>query len=137
MAEHGGYRMPSNPAPVSGPGKFSGRTDGQTARALPDAGYGEQAEFQEMQGGAPMSDTSGVPAPDGGLMAGAPPLPTRFDAPTEMPDTSVTTPFEMGGGDGLDSLGRAKQYLPLIAPWVDRDDVPDEVRALYRYVRDA
>lgn len=135
MAEHGGYRMPSNPAPVSGPGKFSGRTDGQTARALPDAGYGEQAEFQEMQGGAPMSDTSGVPAPDGGLMAGAPPLPTGFAAEGD-PAGDVTLPASAAGYDPESNLAKAQKYVGLLSMFIDDDDVPDDVRMMYRMLRD-
>ena len=53
---HGGYRRPTNPAPVSGPGALSRRTDGMQPRAtLPDAKYGEQQAFQQAQGAAPMS----------------------------------------------------------------------------------
>lgn len=54
----GGYRQPSNPAPVSGPGQHSRRTDGQPAQRLPDAKYGEQQAFQQAQQGAPMSQAT-------------------------------------------------------------------------------
>lgn len=48
----GGYQRPSNPAPVSGPGAMSKRTDGgpvQKLRDLPDAQYGEAATFRDLQ----------------------------------------------------------------------------------------
>ena len=47
----GGYRQPSNPAPVSGPGALSARTDGgagnskQPIRRIPGQAYGEQREL--------------------------------------------------------------------------------------------
>jgi hypothetical protein len=53
MAEgRGGYRKPNSPAPVSGPGQLSRRTDGgpqQTTQPMTGMGYGENAEFTEMQ----------------------------------------------------------------------------------------
>src|SRR5690242_21948759 len=52
---HGGYREPANPAPVSGPGALSQRTDGQGKMQLPDAKYGEQSAFQDAQSSAPMA----------------------------------------------------------------------------------
>lgn len=135
MAEHGGYRKPSKPAAVSGPGKFASRTDGQPIRDLPDAAYGEQTEFREIQGGAPMSDTSGTPT--AGVLPGAPPLPTGFGEPTEFPDEAVDTPTTAGVVDPASSIQQAKKYLPLLARIADDPDSPDEVRALYQFVRDA
>lgn len=47
----GGPRRPTNPAPVSGPGAMSKRTDGgpaQKLRDLPDAQYGEAATYRDL-----------------------------------------------------------------------------------------
>ena len=54
MAQQGGYRQPSNPAPVSGPGALSKRTDGgpidglkpstQAPKYMPGLGYGKGGE---------------------------------------------------------------------------------------------
>lgn len=88
MAENGGYRQPSNPAMVSGPGALSQRTDGgpsQPMMDLPDAGYGEQADFQEIQAGAPMA---------------AQPPPVGLAAPTSMPQVPVTDGLPFGPGAG-------------------------------------
>ena len=44
MPRHGGYRTPSNPAPVSGPGSLSQRTDGgprQVQAEMSGMPYGE------------------------------------------------------------------------------------------------
>jgi len=54
----GGYRKPGNPAPVSGPGKLSRRTDGgpgskQAMREVPSNGqYGYRAETTAATAGA-------------------------------------------------------------------------------------
>lgn len=94
MAGKGGYQAPANPAPVSGPGELSERTDGQAPMALPDAKYGEQAEFQALQRAAPI-DASGI---------------TPLDAPTSAPMEPVT--------DG-NPLGPGATSVPLLSPTED------------------
>ncbi len=66
----------------SGPGPFSKRTDRQGAKKLPNAAYGEQKEFQNMQAGAPMAKTPTPQMPQINPMAGVVPL----TAPTQRPD---------------------------------------------------
>lgn len=103
---------PQNPAPVSGPGALSRRTDGgpaQKLRALPDAKYGEQATYQQDQRGAPLAQSQGAPA--------APPVNTRanavvpFSAPTQRPDEPVTAGAAMGPGPGPEALGISPQQV--------------------------
>ncbi len=83
MAEHGGYRRPSNPAPVSGPGALSQRTDGGVPQmdvsGLP---YGENGALNDVQGAAPM----------GRPPTGPPPMspPTPLGAPSQRPSEPVT-----------------------------------------------
>lgn len=100
----GGYRTPANPAQVSGPGELSQRTDGspQAKMQLPDAKYGEQKSYQEIQSGAPV----GAPA-SGGAPAGVPsmPPPTGLDAPSASPDEPVTAGASEGAGPGPEALG--------------------------------
>lgn len=87
----GGYQAPANPAPVSGPGALSQRTDGgpsQPRMQMPDAAYGEQAEFQALQGGAPMAMEGGP--------AGPPPM--GMGGPTMRPDEPVTAGVPIGPG---------------------------------------
>jgi len=145
---HGGYRKPEKPAAVSGPGKFSKRTDGkpgeQPVRAMTGGAYGEGQEMAELQGSAPMSDTQGAPAPGGG--GAPPPEVTPFGAETQRPDEPVTAGAPVGEGPGLEALGMGdpgpemamlKKYLPLLEPVVNRADVPDSVRQLYTFVRDS
>lgn len=106
----GGYRKPSNPAPVSGPGSLSRRTDSQPKRRLPDAGYGEQEAFQSAQSGAPMAGNEIGPsgsAPSAGMpIPGGPPVEvTPFGSPSGRPDEPITAGIDMGAGPGSASLG--------------------------------
>lgn len=150
-AGNGGYRRPANPAPVSGPGALSQRTDGgpgakAAAVKLPDAGYGEQKNFQEIQSGAPIAK--------GGVNASAPaPVPTQppppLDAPSGRPGEPVTNGAASGAGLGQESLGLfdpnnmaandvqyMMRYLPQLQYMVDMTpDAPRSTVALVRYLR--
>lgn len=102
MAEHGGYRRPSNPAAVSGPGAHSQRTDGRPQQMdLPDAKYGEAAQFRDIQQsaamGAPSAPSGGAPAPMQ--------TPTPLSEPSQMGDQPVTAGADAGAGPGSDVLG--------------------------------
>lgn len=108
MAGVGGYQAPANPAPVSGPGALSRRTDGrQPIMDLPDAGYGENTQFRADQAGAAMPQTQAPPSPSGGGGAPAPQPnpPTPLSAGSVMPDQSVTHGADSGPGPGTASLG--------------------------------
>jgi hypothetical protein len=145
---HGGYRRPANPAVVSGPGAHSKRTDGaQPKMDLPNAQYGENAAFQEMQSGAAMAQGSGASAPPAGDM-GAPMLPgglTGMGAPSEQPDVPVTAGAAAGAGPGMDALGQAippdkadatylKKYLPTFIAMAERDDTPPSMKTWVRNI---
>lgn len=111
MAEHGGYRKPTNPAPVSGPGQHAKRTDGrpgdaQSMSAAPDQPYGDATQQMNDQriapmGGAPqMPPPPNVPASD----AAGPQLPQYsggpLDAPSGRPHEPVTAGAALGPGPG-------------------------------------
>jgi len=83
---------------------------------LPNAKYGEQADFQSIQGGAPM----GSPASPTGATGGTPPeMPTGFSAPTQNPNEPVTAGASVGAGADQSALN-----LP-------KGDTPQEIRARY------
>lgn len=94
---------PTNPAPVSGPGRLARRTDGpaQPVRELPNAQYGEAAEYRTLQQGAPLARTPAV-----GASAGSPgpglPLPVGLAEGTQRPGEPVTAGSP--SGPGLSSL---------------------------------
>jgi hypothetical protein len=95
---HGGQRTPNNPAPVSGPGALSRRTDGgaatQPQMVAPGNGYGERKAMVEIQGGADMQGTR---------PAGPPPTP--LGAPSANPQEPVTAGAALGAGIGPQAAG--------------------------------
>jgi hypothetical protein len=127
----GGPRTPTNPAPVSGPGALSQRTDGgpgkQPLRTPTGLPYGEGQALTELQRGAPLaaSPGGGTPVPAG---ATGPALPvanvTPFNAPTQQPATPVTAGAAAGPGPGPEALNLPNQpsqdmqrlmaYLPVL-----------------------
>lgn len=97
----GGYRQPSNPAPVSGPGALSKRTDGgavegmtQPPMYMAGLGYGEGGNM-EQQSGAPMAgnDIPRTPAPMIGLTE-----------PTMRPEEPITAGIDFGPGPGIEAM---------------------------------
>lgn len=144
----GGYRRPSNPAPVSGPGALSKRTDGrQPTRALSDARYGEQQAFQAAQQAAPMAETPGGNA--AGM--GAPALPdlsglTPMDAPTAFPDQPITAGMPTGPGAGSinapseptitpEQANKLRSYIPTLVLLASRDDASPATKQFVRNLR--
>lgn len=105
MAENrGGYRKPNKPAAVSGPGKYSRRTDGgpmdtQPQRYMAGESYGESKELNELQASAPLA---GAPSRAEKLPPTQPaspaPMPTPFNAETERPDEPITAGAPVGAG---------------------------------------
>lgn len=107
----GGYQRPTSPAPVSGPGALARRTDGgaaQPIRRLPNAGYGESAEYESLQQSAPLSAAPPVPTGSarsgGGGGDGGAALVGLLD-PTQRPGEPVTAGAPMGAGMGPEGLG--------------------------------
>lgn len=111
MAGKGGYQPPRKPAPSSGPGPLSKRTDGgpadkrQPIRELPNAEYGEAKEFRTNQQAAPMAATPAA----SGMPAMPPPNPAAdvvgFGAPSQRPDEPVTAGADAGLGPDAAALG--------------------------------
>ena len=98
---HGGQRTPNNPAPVSGPGALSRRTDGGPTQAPMVASggpYGSGAEMESIQQGAPLRGGGAGPATAG-------PTPVPLDAPTANPNEPVTAGADRGPGIGAAAAG--------------------------------
>ena len=109
----GGNHPPANPAPVSGPGALSRRTDGgptSQPQMLASGGpYGSRKDMAEIQGGADMQGST--PPPQG----------IPFDAPTQNPGEPVTAGAALGPGIGPEAAGikndeqaTAEQMRPLL-----------------------
>lgn len=130
----GGYRAPSNPAPVSGPGALSQRTDVQAPMPMTGGPYGEATEMAEIQAGAPMAADPGAPAP------------ASLFAPPEDPAEPMTAGMPFGDGPGpevlMGDLGRQKReieglqkYIPMMEKMAGRMDAPDAFRALVKFIK--
>lgn len=90
----GGKRQPNKPAPVSGPGALSARTDGgpgnasQPVRVATGQPYGVAGALAAQQQAAPLATSQ--PAPAAAPSAGRSPLPVaNAFAPTRRPDEPV------------------------------------------------
>ena len=94
----GGRRTPANPAPVSGPGALSRRTDGgasQPVRSFPAEFQGQRQALSNLQSAAPLAAGGGGGSSVSGSPSGAPsPLPANLAngilGPTQRPTEPVT-----------------------------------------------
>lgn len=146
----GGYRRPSNPAPASGPGALSKRTDGrQPTRPLPNAKYGENAAFEQAQQAAPMSGDIGMGAgagpmapPTGPDLSGIVP----FGDPSQRPDEPITAGMPQGPGGGSvfnpqkptitkEQAERLRSYLPVLVVLASQEDADPATRQFVRQLR--
>lgn len=148
---HGGYRQPSKPAAVSGPGAHSARTDGRPKQvALDNAKYGEAKQFEEIQRGAALSGPTqfnSSSTPSAGGATPPPQMPTPLGAPSTMPGQPVTAGADAGAGPGMGALGLpdnsdeakdlARRFGPLLPYLIRKADDPtssqdfrDQVRYL-------
>lgn len=98
--------------PVSGPGQFSKRTDkavGEANRSLPNADYGEQAQYQEQLQGAPMAqDVTGMNFND--LFGNPADQVIGLNEESQIPELPVTDGANAGPGAGSEVLSSsAKQ----------------------------
>lgn len=131
--------------PTPGPGQFSKRTDkavSQANRSLPNADYGEQAQYQQQLQGAPMAQGGG--APDFSSMFGNPSANVvGFGEDTNMPDVPVTDGADAGPGAGSEALGlptsdgtldKLKAYLPALQYMADTGN-SDAARNLVRRIQ--
>lgn len=109
--------------PVSGPGKFSQRTDRQPIAQLPNADYGEQKAYKQLQQDAPMAAAPGVPpgqSMDFASMFGNPAgRVVPLNAESAQPGVPVTDGASLGAGAGTNAMGfsqpRSQQDLQNLA----------------------
>lgn len=127
----GGYRKPNNPAPVSGPGSLSRRTDGgpgskQAMQEIRTGKYGESKAIAEQQQAAPMAGNP-MPTP----VVQLPPLMAPTERPTEpltqgMPFGPGATEVAFPQGGGVQSMQLAAALQPLL-----KFDSSGQLAALY------
>lgn len=146
MDNRGGPRTPANPAPVSGPGALSRRTDGgpqQTAYDMGGLPYGQNQDFMQLQQSAPMAATPGPSntAP----LAGPPQPPVTFGGPTQNPAQPLTAGNPQGPGPGPEALAMNQAQsptlqtfaaiMPQMVKMADDPGTAPATRDLIRYLR--
>lgn len=152
---HGGQRTPSSPAPVSGPGALSQRTDSgpsdskQPVRVPTGGQYGDATQLRQLQQAAPVAASAGGgQAPPPGLLAGLSlPPGVSFAEGTTRPDEPVTAGAASGAGPGPESLGLPNQeaqdvaalqaYLPVFEHLANQPGSSSAARNLVRALKGA
>lgn len=147
---HGGYRRPAHPAPVSGPGALSRRTDGRQPQMIASGGdYGERQAMQGIQSGAPMSGdigSGGMAASAGGMAMPDPSSLVPMNADSQRPMEAITAGMSGGLGPGPSVLNqpspltddqreRLRHFLPALVILASRDDADQNTRRLVRQLR--
>lgn len=113
----GGYRRPVNPAPASGPGRLSKRTDGGPGQKMMVANgldYGERQQTLAQERTSPMSQADPIPpvnVPSAPATPAAGSVPTGpagqtvpWGGPTQRPTEPITHGTDIGPGAGPEAL---------------------------------
>ena len=131
----GGYRQPTNPAPASGPGALSQRTDGgategmtQPVKEYTGLPYGENKAINDTQSAAPMAgDTFKSPLLD--LMA-----------PSQRPNEPITAGINAGEGGGTELMRGMPNTTPNIVDTLThmaKFDPSGETELILRLITDS
>lgn len=112
----------------SGPGRFSTRTD-----LPPSKEYGERKALQEIIAGAPTPSAGSEPQP----------RVVPLTAPTERPETPLTSGMDIGEGPGSEILPNFRQseadivnkYMPALNAMASQPDAPQSFRLFVRYLQ--
>lgn len=120
--QHGGYRAPSKPAPVSGPGALSQRTDTPEAR-VSGLGYGENGPLNAAASSLP--DGSSAPARPA-------PAIVPLGAPSQRPSEPITAGAPFGPGPGPGAGGaRGPLSLTQTLERLMGNDIAGDIETLY------
>jgi len=138
VAEQGGMRTPSNPAPVSGPGALSQRTDGgptQAATYMSGLPYGQGQQNYDNQVAAPMA---GNPYPQASLNMGNMNDIVPLTEPTRRSAETVTSGIDLGAGPGFASLNLPKSEPTLLSILsnIAQYDPSGDSELIYRMLED-
>jgi hypothetical protein len=135
MAQQGGYRKPENPAPMSGPGALSQRTDGgpaQGAKYISGLPYGQGQETYNQQTAAPMAAAQPAPA--------APTLPPMMSLNdmTQRPDEPLTAGLDIGEGPGSEVMNVPNRSQSLVDTirYLTQFDPSGDAELIYRTLTD-
>lgn len=136
MAAQGGYRAPSSPAPVSGPGALSQRTDGgptQGAKYVSGLPYGQGQETYSNQVAAPMAGNNMGASAMGTSGLVQMEMPTELMAPTTRPNEPVSSGVDIGDGPGSEvmNLPTTKEPISVTMRKIAQFDPTGEAEIIY------
>lgn len=111
--------------------------------ALPDARYGENKAFQQIQQGAPLASAPSPTTPGNGAGLDLSQLVGLGEATTQ-PETPVTAGAAAGAGPGPEALGlprdavqeEAKSLAKYLPTMIQVSNLDDATPAFKRYVRE-
>ena len=145
MAVQGGYRKPGNPAPVSGPGALSRRTDGRVAEGFT---YGMNKQINEQAASAPMAKAPQPRPVSASRMMSASPWPavTPITAETMDVNDPITNGVPVGPGansiPGLPSgptedpdINMIRDYYPMLEFWASQPGTSQATKDYVQYLR--
>lgn len=133
--------------PTPGPGKFSERTDKAVANAnrdLPNADYGEQAQYQAAQQGMQQPQEVNVQGMNFNDLFGNPSQNVvGLGEPSQMPSTPVTDGADLGPGGDSSILSSSQKvsdttmvaYLPALEFMANQPGSSDAARNLIRNLK--
>jgi len=133
--------------PTPGPGKFSQRTDKAVANAnrnLPNADYGEQAQYQAAQQGMQKPQKVNVSGMNFNDLFGNPAQNVvGLGEPSQMPNTPVTDGADLGPGGDSSILSSSQKvsdttmvaYLPALEFMANQPGSSDAARNLVRNLK--
>ncbi len=145
----GGYRKPANPAPVSGPGRLSRRTDGgpgskQAMQAIPSNGqYGYRSETAAATSGAPLAGGAAPTSPVNVLAQGTQQMGasvTPIMSPTARPGEPVTDGASVGPGYTPETpipnrFAMINKYADQLDTIAAQGDTPAEFKEFWNFVK--
>ena len=144
MATQGGYRKPGTPAPVSGPGALSRRTDGRVAEGY---AYGMNKQINEQAAAAPLKKAPSFNAGSArmGEMRSLAPV-TPITAETMDPSDPITNGVPVGPGansiPGLPSgpvedpdINMIRDYYPMLDFWASQPCTSQATKDYVQYLR--
>ncbi len=129
--------------PVSGPGRFSQRTDRQAIQDLPNPDYGEGKAYKQLQQDAPMAQAPGLPS--GGfditsLLGNPADRVIPLTEGTMLPGTPVTDGAALGPGAGTmpqsnEQRERNLAALPFLEWMANQPGSSDSARNVIRQMK--
>lgn len=129
----------------SGPGQFSQRTDKAVYNAnqsLPNAGYGENKDYQEQKSGAPLGGAQPAEMNIQQMFQGLGQDVIPLDSESQWPDVPVTDGAASGLGRGSEAIdepqtgpGQMEAWAPALIWMADRPYSSDSARNAIRKLK--